>query len=100
MAVATGAIVGNLYYLQPVLHSAATSLKVGTGAAGTLVTLTQLGYAAGLLLIVPLGDLHPRRNLVVLLVLLAVLVFDLLCFGLLTAFWAGGRFWRGRRRPR
>ena len=71
MAVATGAIVANLYYLQPVLNAAATSLTVGTGAAGTLVTLTQLGYAAGLLLIVPLGDLHPRRNLVVILVLLA-----------------------------
>lgn len=71
MAVATGAIVANLYYLQPVLHQAATSLRVGTAAGGTLVTLTQLGYAAGLLLIVPLGDLHPRRSLVVLLVLLA-----------------------------
>jgi predicted MFS family arabinose efflux permease len=73
MAVATGAIVANLYYLQPVLHSAAASLHVGSGAAGSLVTLTQLGYAAGLLLVVPLGDLHPRRHLVVTLVLLAAL---------------------------
>lgn len=88
MAVATGAIVANLYYLQPVLHSAASSLKVGTGAGGTLVTLTQLGYAAGLLLLVPLGDLHPRRNLVVTLVLcaaaaalLAAIAPDFLLFG-------------------
>ncbi len=73
MAVGTGAIVANLYYAQPLLHQVARSLHVGSGAAATVVTATQVGYAAGLLLVVPLGDLRPRRSLVVLMYLLATL---------------------------
>ncbi len=64
MAVATGAVVANLYYAQPLLHEVAATFKVGTATASTVVTCTQVGYAAGLLLVVPLGDLHPRRLLV------------------------------------
>ena len=64
MAVATGAIVANLYYAQPVLHEVAATFGVGPGVAATVVTFTQLGYAAGLLLVVPVGDLRPRRGLV------------------------------------
>ncbi len=71
MAVATGAIVANLYYLQPLLHQVEESFHVGSAAASSLITLTQVGYAAGLVLIVPLGDLHPRRILVVAVVVLA-----------------------------
>jgi predicted MFS family arabinose efflux permease len=67
MAVATGAVVANLYYAQPLLNEVSRSLHVGSAAASTVVTATQVGYAAGLLLIVPLGDLRPRRSLVVLL---------------------------------
>jgi predicted MFS family arabinose efflux permease len=65
MAVATGAIVANLYYLQPLLEQARRAFGVGETAASSLITLTQLGYAAGLALVVPLGDLVPRRRLVV-----------------------------------
>lgn len=64
MAVATGAIVANLYYAQPVLHEVASTFGVGSAAASLVVTCTQVGYAAGLVLVVPLGDLHPRRPLV------------------------------------
>jgi predicted MFS family arabinose efflux permease len=65
MAVATGAIVANLYYSQPLLHQISTSFRVGTAATSLVVTCTQIGYAAGLLLLVPLGDLRPRRSLTV-----------------------------------
>jgi predicted MFS family arabinose efflux permease len=65
MAVATGAIVANLYYLQPLLEQARGTFHVNEAAASSLVTFTQLGYAAGLALVVPLGDLLPRRRLVV-----------------------------------
>jgi predicted MFS family arabinose efflux permease len=65
MAVATGAIVANLYYSQPLLHQISTTFHVGTAASSLVVTFTQAGYAAGLLLVVPLGDLRPRRSLTV-----------------------------------
>ncbi len=64
MAVACGLCVANLYYLQPLLAEVAKSLGVGAGEAGLLVTLTQLGYALGLVALVPLGDLFDRRRLV------------------------------------
>jgi predicted MFS family arabinose efflux permease len=64
MAVATGAVVANLYYAQPVLHQVSRAFHSGPGTTSSVITATQVGYAAGLLLIVPLGDLHPRRALV------------------------------------
>lgn len=64
-ALACGVIVANLYYAQPLLDAIAREFAVGTATAGLLVTLTQLGYAAGLLFVVPLGDRHDRRRLIV-----------------------------------
>jgi predicted MFS family arabinose efflux permease len=71
IAVATGAVVANLYYAQPLLHDVARTFGVGSAGAASVVTVTQVGYAAGLLVVVPLGDLHPRRHLVVTLFLAA-----------------------------
>jgi predicted MFS family arabinose efflux permease len=65
IAVATGAVVANLYYAQPVLHEVAHDFHSGPGPASLIITGTQIGYAAGLLLVVPLGDLFARRILVV-----------------------------------
>lgn len=73
MAIATGAIVANLYYAQPVLHEVARTFDVGSAAAAVVVTCTQVGYAAGLVLVVPLGDLYARRPLVALVFCLAAL---------------------------
>ena len=64
MAVASGAVVGNLYYAQPLLHQIGRSFHAGPGSTSLVITSTQIGYGAGLLLLVPLGDLHPRRSLV------------------------------------
>src|ERR1700722_7095347 len=63
MAVTCAVTVANLYYAQPLLHSIGDSLHVGQGSASLLVTVGQLGYAAGLLLIVPAGDIVRRRPL-------------------------------------
>jgi len=71
IAVATGAVVANLYYAQPLLHDVAHTFGVGSAGAASVVTVTQVGYATGLLLVVPLGDLHPRRYLAVTLFLAA-----------------------------
>jgi predicted MFS family arabinose efflux permease len=70
-AVAGGAAVGSLYYAQPLLDIIARDLHVGEGAAGLLVTATQIGYAVGIVFIVPLGDRHNRRNLVPLMMLIS-----------------------------
>ncbi|WIB77471.1 MFS transporter [Curtobacterium sp. MCPF17_002] len=63
-AIAGGAAVGNLYWSQPLLDDIAASLDTSTAVAGLLVTLTQVGYALGILLVVPLGDVLDRRRLV------------------------------------
>jgi predicted MFS family arabinose efflux permease len=63
-AVAGGTAVGNLYWAQPLLASIAEALGVTMRAAGLLVTVTQVGYAAGVFLVVPLGDTLNRRRLI------------------------------------
>jgi predicted MFS family arabinose efflux permease len=63
-AVACGLCAANLYYAQPILHTVAAGFGVGAGTAGLVVTFSQLGYAAGLVLLVPLGDMIERRRLV------------------------------------
>ena len=63
-AVAGGTAVGNLYWAQPLLEEIAGSLRVSTGIAGLLVTVTQIGYAVGIFLVVPLGDVLDRRRLI------------------------------------
>lgn len=65
LAFAAGATVANLYYSQPLLAEIASELGVSAGAASAISTATQLGYAAGLLFLVPLGDAVERRRLLV-----------------------------------
>ena len=64
-AVAAGLSVANIYYAQPLLDSMAKSFGISPASVGLVVTLTQIGYALGLIFIVPLGDLINRRRLVV-----------------------------------
>lgn len=64
LAVACALTVANTYYAQPLLDAIARNLQVSNGTATLAVTLGQLGYAAGLVLLVPLGDLLDRRRLV------------------------------------
>lgn len=64
MAVMCGTVVSNLYYAQPLLPMIAEDLRVSAETAASVVTLTQAGYACGLVLIVPLGDIRERRHLI------------------------------------
>ncbi|MET0424426.1 MAG: MFS transporter [Actinoplanes sp.] len=63
LAAACGLTVANLYYSQPLLDLVAEAFGVSQGAATIVVTLTQAGYALGLLLLLPLGDLVENRRL-------------------------------------
>jgi predicted MFS family arabinose efflux permease len=65
MAIASGATVANLYYNQPLLAIMAQGFHVTPDTAGFIPMLTQIGYAVGILLFVPLGDVVERRRLIV-----------------------------------
>jgi predicted MFS family arabinose efflux permease len=63
LAVACGLTVANLYYAQPLLGPIADTFGVSEGTSALIVTVTQLGYAIGLALLLPLGDLLENRAL-------------------------------------
>ena len=75
MAVACAIVVANIYYVQPIVGIVSRDYGLSVALSGLLVTVTQLGYAAGLLFIVPLGDIVENRTLIV--VTLGVLVVAL-----------------------
>ncbi|WP_330342167.1 MFS transporter [Streptomyces sp. NBC_00557] len=70
LATATGAIAANMYYAQPLLDVIARSVGISAGAAGVLVTVTQLGFALGLVFVLPLADIVRRRSLLTVLLML------------------------------
>ncbi|MQY36788.1 putative transporter [Streptomyces sp. RB17] len=70
LATATGAIAANVYYAQPLLDVIARSMGTSAGAAGVIVTVTQLGFALGLVFVLPLADIVERRSLLTVLLLL------------------------------
>ncbi len=63
LAAAAGLAVANLYYAQPLAATIAADLRVPAEAIGGAMTLSQIGYALGMLLLVPLGDGRERRGL-------------------------------------
>lgn len=65
MAIATGISVANLYYIQPLLADIAEEFNSTAGEMGRIATLTQIGYALGLFLFIPLGDIRERRSLII-----------------------------------
>jgi predicted MFS family arabinose efflux permease len=62
-AITAGVMMANLYYVQPLLATVAAALGRDTTTAGYLVTFTQAGYAIGVFLIVPVGDVLDRRKM-------------------------------------
>jgi len=62
-ACASGLSVANVYYAQPLLDALAADFAIGRAAIGAVITVTQVGSVLALLLLVPLGDLLPRRRL-------------------------------------
>jgi predicted MFS family arabinose efflux permease len=64
-AAACGLVVANIYYSQPLIGLIAPAVGLQPGLAGLIVALTQLGYGAGLLFLVPLSDVFENRDLVI-----------------------------------
>ena len=56
LSISAGLVVANLYYNQPLLHQIAVSFNVSEAEVSNVALFTQLGYALGLLFIIPLGD--------------------------------------------
>ncbi|HSI46772.1 MAG TPA: MFS transporter [Ideonella sp.] len=78
LATGTGLSVASLYYSQPMLGVLGADLQAGTRAVGLVPTVTQLGYALGILLLAPLGDRFDRRSVILVKAVLLTLAL-LLC---------------------
>jgi predicted MFS family arabinose efflux permease len=65
LAFCCGAVVANLYYSQPIIAIIAPGIGISEQHASLIVSLTQLGYAIGLLFLVPLADLFENKKLVI-----------------------------------
>lgn len=78
MAVGAGLVVANNYYNQPLLGMIAKELGESEAAVSRVAMFTQIGYAAGLLLIIPLGDMFKRKKIVLtdfIFIILSLLIF-------------------------
>jgi predicted MFS family arabinose efflux permease len=80
LAAACGLIIANIYYAQPLIAEIARSLGLAPAAAGLIVTMSQIGYGAGLFFIVPLGDLVENRRLILLSVALSAVALGSAAF--------------------
>lgn len=73
MAFTAGVIVANLNFIQPIEALIANDFQISKAVVGILAMLTQLGYAFGLLLIVPLGDIFDRYHLIQFMMVLSII---------------------------
>lgn len=72
MALCSGAAVANVYLAQPLLELFARSLHASPSSTGVVVTCAQLGYATGIMFLVPLGDVRRRKPLLAVLTVATV----------------------------
>lgn len=73
MAFCTGLIVANIYYCQPLVILIAKDFNLSETYAGRITYITQIGYALGLFLLVPLGDMFERKKQILFITGLAIL---------------------------
>lgn len=64
LALGAGLSVASIYYSQPMLGIIASTFHARVGDVGLVPTLTQIGYALGILLLAPLGDRFDRRRII------------------------------------
>ena len=76
LAIVAGISVANLYYNQPLLNMIRQELGVSEFKTNLIAMVTQIGYAIGLLFIIPLADLYQRKKII--LTNFAILILSLL----------------------
>ncbi|MCT6929304.1 MAG: MFS transporter [Lysinibacillus fusiformis] len=64
-AAACGMSVANIYFAQPLLDQLSIAFNIDPSIIGVVITITQIFYGIGLLLLVPLGDLLNQRRLII-----------------------------------
>ncbi len=72
-AICSGLAIGNLYWAQPLLVQIMNTFGLPAANGGLLVTATQIGYAIGILFIVPLGDFVERKRLIAIVMVLSII---------------------------
>ncbi|WP_458454894.1 MFS transporter [Methanobrevibacter sp.] len=72
-AICSGLAIGNLYWAQPLLVQITNGFGLSPASGGLLVTATQIGYAIGILLILPLGDFVRRKRLIIIVMALSII---------------------------
>jgi predicted MFS family arabinose efflux permease len=77
LAAACGLVIANIYYAQPLAGPIASALGLPGSATGIIVTLTQIGYGLGLLLLVPLCDLLENRRIIVVMIAAAAIALGI-----------------------
>ena len=71
-AICSGLAIGNLYWAQPLLVEITNGFGLSPASGGLLITATQIGYALGILFIVPLGDFVRRKRLISIVMILSI----------------------------
>ncbi|SKB71507.1 Predicted arabinose efflux permease, MFS family [Salegentibacter holothuriorum] len=95
MSISAGLVVANLYYNQPLLHQIAVTFSVNESAVSNVALFTQLGYALGLLIIIPLGDKVTNKKILqfdfflMILSLIAAAVSNSLLLLIISSFFIG-----------
>lgn len=85
MVIMAGFTVANLYYNQPLLDLICRETGISEVQANLITVITQIGYALGLLFVVPLADMVPVRRIVVL--AMSVAAVSAICIGFADNAW-------------
>ena len=85
MSIACAASAANLYYSQPLLEQISRFFNVSSSIIGIAAMLIQIGYAIGLIFLVPLGDIKERRRLIM--IMLFCSAISLLCLSISFNIW-------------
>ena len=80
MAVTCAITLANLYYIQPLLGEIAATFRVTQVSVGFVAMLTQIGYALGMLCILPLADIREKRSLIIVMLLCAACSLTVMFF--------------------